>query len=465
MVFSSASFLFLFLPAVLILVYPLPRKYQNYALLSFSIAFYLWGAGAHIWVIGSVSLISWVLGWLVSRFKQSARLAFFAPMIVLIALPLLMFKYVPVIASAFDGSSSPAQLYLPLGISFFTFHAISYVIDIRRGQIEHSKNLSHYLLYLFLFPHQIAGPIVRFSEIVDEIKARKRPTSSDVIYGISRFGWGLAKKTCIADNAGSVATAVWSNTAAVDTRSAWIGALAYAVQIYFDFSAYSDMALGLARIFNFHFPENFASPYRSRSATEFWKRWHMTLSRWFRDYVYIPMGGNRHGKAREIAALLTTFGLTSLWHGATWPYLIWGGMWSGLLIIERLTGLRKATRFNVIRRAWMILFIVFSWVPFRSTDTDAMMNMWSAMVQTTGDSMNPDVTAALTPISIAAITVGLIGFLIPQRMGSRLHDFVVLRADGAPRLQIALPLGFACLLIGVMLSLWSSFSPFLYYQF
>jgi alginate O-acetyltransferase complex protein AlgI len=177
------------------------------------------------------------------------------------------------------------------------------------------------------------------------------------------------------------------------------------------------------------------------------------------------MGGNRHGKAREIAALLTTFGLTSLWHGATWPYLIWGGMWSGLLVVERFTGLRKATRFNVIRRAWMILFIVFSWVPFRSTDTDAMMNMWSAMLSATGESMNPDVTAALTPISVAAIALGLVGFLIPQRMGSRLHDYVVLRADGAPRLQIALPLGFACLLIGVMLSLWSSFSPFLYYQF
>ncbi|MEY3278335.1 MAG: hypothetical protein RLZZ426_821 [Actinomycetota bacterium] len=465
MVFSSASFLFLFLPAVLILVYPLPRKFQNYALLAFSIAFYLWGAGAHIWVIAAVSMMSWVLGWMVSRFKQSSKLQYFAPMIILIALPLLIFKYVPVIGSAFDNSSSPAQLYLPLGISFFTFHAISYVIDIRRGEIEHSKNLSHYLLYLFLFPHQIAGPIVRFSEIVDEIKARKRPTTPDIVYGISRFSWGLAKKTCIADNAGSVATAVWTNTGAVDTRSAWIGALAYAVQIYFDFSAYSDMALGLARIFNFHFPENFASPYRSRSATEFWKRWHMTLSRWFRDYVYIPMGGNRHGKAREIAALLTTFGLTSLWHGATLPYLIWGGMWSGLLIIERFTGLRKAVRFSALRRTWMIFFIIFSWVPFRSLDTDSMMHMWRAMVVWTDESMNPDVVAALTPISIMAIAVGFLGFLIPQGMGSRLHDYIVLRADGAPRLHIALTLGFACLLTGVILSLWSSFSPFLYYQF
>ena len=466
MVFSSIIFLFLFLPTILLLVYPLPRKAQNVALLAASAVFYIWGAGEQTWIILSVSLVSWLTALGIFRLKdKSGSSLFFLTSLLVVAGPLLAVKYIPVIQSALDNSSAPAVLYLPLGISFFTFHAISYVVDVRQGKIEPSRNIIHYLLYLFVFPHQIAGPIVRFSEIKDEIAARLRPTTDDVLYGLSRFGWGLAKKTIIADNAGAIAAAAWSQDWQIDTKAAWLGAAAYTVQIYFDFSGYSDMALGLARVFGFHFPENFAGPYRSRSATEFWARWHMTLSRWFRDYVYIPLGGNRHGRLREYAALLITFATTSLWHGATWTFLIWGGLWSGLLLIERITGLRNVTGWSWLRRPFMIAFIIVSWVPFRSPSTDSMMNVWNAMFHQTGIGLNPIVTTQLTPIGLGAVAIGLLTFLLPQAIGKRTFDFIALRKDGTFRRVVTPFVGLFALVGGATFSLWSSFSPFLYYQF
>jgi alginate O-acetyltransferase complex protein AlgI len=225
------------------------------------------------------------------------------------------------------------------------------------------------------------------------------------------------------------------------------------------------MALGLARVFGFHFPENFAGPYRSRTATEFWARWHMTLSRWFRDYVYIPLGGNRHGRTREYSALLATFALTSLWHGASWPFLIWGAMWSGLLLIERITGLRKIEGWIVPRRVFMIFFIIISWVPFNSHSTTEMLDVWQAMFSFTDSGINPIVTAQLTPIAVMAIVVGLTAFLAPQRLGKRTIDALVLRADGSLRRTVSIPIGVLSIFCGVTFALWSSFSPFLYYQF
>lgn len=467
MVFSSAAFLFAFLPAVLLLAYPLPRRAQNYALLLASVLFYIWGAGSYIWVIGSVSVGSWLLAKIVYKHRQdrldsvSMWLA-----VLLVSLPLLFYKYAPVVASLFDSHGFTGSLFLPLGISFFTFHAISYVVDVARGTIEPEKNLANYLLYLFLFPHQIAGPIVRFREISDEIAGRLRARTQDVVYGLARFGWGLAKKAAIADNAGLVADAIWTNLWALNTPAAWLGVLAYAVQIYFDFSAYSDMAIGIARVFNFHFPENFAGPYRSRSATEFWSRWHMTLSRWFRDYVYIPFGGNRHGRLREYAGLLLTFALTSLWHGAFTHFLLWGAMWSGLLLIERITGLRKSERFALVRRLWMVFFILLSWVPFRSSSLDDVWNIYTTLFSGENGALNPKILAVLTPITISALLVGAISFMLPGRLvKTRLVDTLILRADGTTRVTVAAAVVVTGIVIGAGFAIYASFSPFLYYQF
>lgn len=466
MVFSSAAFLFLFLPATFLLLYPLPRRAQNYGLLAASILFYLWGAGSYIWVIGVVSLISWALGWAIAKFRtQKYAIAAIAAAILLIGIPLIYFKYAPVIAGYLNPGAFENSIILPLGISFFTFHAISYVVDIYRGEIEPAKNLSHYLLYLFIFPHQIAGPIVRFSEIKDEIASRHRARSEDVIYGLARFGWGLFKKVFVADQAGAVADTLFEYGWLLNGSTAWIAVTAYAIQIYFDFSAYSDMALGIARVFNFHFPENFTGPYRARSATEFWQRWHMTLSRWFRDYVYIPFGGNRKGKVREYAGLLLTFALTSLWHGANWNYLVWGGMWSGLLLFERITGLRKVQKLQMLRRAFMIFFIIFSWVPFRISDMSDVTEIWGLLLSGELGPLHPIAIVELTPLAIAALAVGLIAFITPQRIKGRTFDYIALRPDGEIRVIPTLLVGLVALVLGVIFSLASSFSPFLYYQF
>lgn len=467
MVFSSTTFLFLFLPVVLLVVYPLRRPWQNVALLVLSVVFYLWGAGSDIAYITFVSLASWLLAFLLARWRGWSGRVLYAVSILLVVSPLLVVKYVPVVAEFANVDTVLATVSLPLGISFFTFHALSYVMDVRRGDQQRETRLDHYLLYLFLFPHQIAGPIVRYGEIREEIKARLRPRTQDVIYGLSRFGWGLFKKVAIADQCGAVAAAVFDGgLTTMSATDAWIGAFAFTAQIYFDFSGYSDMAIGLARVFNFHFPENFSGPYRSVSATEFWRRWHMTLSRWFRDYVYIPLGGNRHGPGREYLALILTFGLTSLWHGATWPYLVWGGLWSTALIIERVTGLRELTGYVALRRLAMALFIIVTWIPFRSPTMTQTVEMWKALVLGDWAWPQPSVLVTLTPISILALLVGVLIFLLPDRGARRIFDRLVLDpATQAVRLRVAVPLGLVALLIGVIMAVWGSFSPFLYFQF
>ncbi|MEZ5184659.1 MAG: MBOAT family O-acyltransferase [Candidatus Nanopelagicales bacterium] len=466
MVFSSTTFLFVFLPIVLLVVYPLRRVWQNVALLVLSVAFYLWGAGSDIVYITFVSLASWFLAlFLAERRGWSGRVLYFVS-IVLVVSPLVLVKYVPVIAQVASIDSVFAQVSLPLGISFFTFHGLSYVMDVRRGDQPRETRLDHYLLYLFLFPHQIAGPIVRYGEIREEIKSRLRPRTQDVVYGLSRFGWGLFKKVAIADQCGAVAAVVFDSGGTKTAAEAWIGAFAFTVQIYFDFSGYSDMAIGLARVFNFHFPENFAGPYRSVSATEFWRRWHMTLSRWFRDYVYIPLGGNRHGPFREYAALLVTFGLTSLWHGATWPYLVWGGLWSSALMVERLTGLRSVTGFVALRRALMALFIIVTWVPFRSPTMTQTVELWKAMVVGQWSWPGPALLVALTPLTLAALAVGVLIFFLPDAGPRRIFDRIIQRGDTQQiNVRVTVAIGTAALIVGVIMALWGSFSPFLYFQF
>lgn len=468
MVFSAAPFLFLFLPLALIFIAPLPRAWQNSSLLIVSIGFYLWGAGSGITSIASVGALSWILALALARMgARRVRLVAVWLSCAVVAAPLLTAKYVPVVQAWLADAADPVVLALPLGISFFTFHALSYLIDVYHRRIPAEHRPDHYALYLFLFPHQIAGPIVRYGEIVHEIKARIRPRATDVLYGLSRFGWGLMKKVAIGDPAGQVAAASWDAVAEgrVTALVAWIGAIAFTVQIYFDFSGYSDMAIGLARVFGFHFPENFAGPYRSASATDYWRRWHMTLSRWFRDYVYIPLGGNRHGALRGYAALITTFALTSVWHGATWPYLLWGGIWSALLIMERVTGLRDYQGALVARRAVMVLVLVVSWVPFRSATMTQTLEVWRAMLAGTWTWPEPSFLVLLTPITVGAMVLGMLVFLLPDRGRPRVFDRLVLDPAGDLQVGRALVIGPAALLIGCMMSLWSSFSPFLYFQF
>lgn len=469
MVFSSSAFLFLFLPIVLLVVYPAPRSVQNWLLLGFSAFFYLWGAGSDIIFILFVAFASWALALFVGRCRGWSGRLIYGVSIAIVITPLLLVKYIPVLEEVGNFDVILQEHALPLGISFFTFHALSYLIDVRRGDQKREFRIDHYFLYLFLFPHQIAGPIVRYGEIREEIKSRLRPRTVDVLYGLSRFSWGLAKKVVIADACGLVATTVWDEVGAGQApagSTAWIAALAFTFQIYFDFSGYSDMAIGLARVFSFHFPENFAGPYRSASATDFWRRWHMTLSRWFRDYVYIPLGGSRHGRFRGYLALIVTFTATSLWHGATWPFLVWGGLWSLALIIERMTGLRDMTTHVTLRRAAMMLFIVFTWVPFRAPTMEDTFVIWEAMVTGPWEWPSPTVILSLTPVAIMAMTVGMATFFLPDSGARRIFDRLVLQAqDGRISARACLIVGVPSLAVGTTMAMWGSFSPFLYFQF
>lgn len=482
MVFSSPTFLFLFLPFTLLGYLAAPARLRNAWLLGASMLFYFWGAGGQIAVLLYVGLISFfgaLIGWRAGRRAQAAEESGVQPavpraaivaLIALLLVPIFMFKYLPPLTNLADSMGwsdrfgiGPVTWALPLGISFFTFHAISYVVDTARGSVPVERSLRDYLLYLFLFPHQIAGPIVRYAEIVDELKGRRDVRLEMAAYGATRFAWGLAKKACVADSAGVVANAAFAAAGHdMNAPTAWLAALAYSVQIYFDFSGYSDMAIGLAMLFGFHFPENFNAPYSALGPADFWRRWHMTLSRWFRDYVYIPLGGSRHGIRREYAGLLITFLLTSLWHGATWPFLVWGGLHSLGLLVERITGIRDSKRFRLLRRVVTAVFIVVVWVPFRSETLTQSGQIWRAMVTGGLGAPPPVVLVTLTPLTVAALVLGLCAFFSPrtstgfQLVHGRLQAF---------RLRIAWVTAPVLLATAIVATMWLDFSPFLYFQF
>ena len=491
MVFSSPTFLFLFLPLTLLAYLLVPRSWRNSCLLLASIVFYVWGAGGHVFVLLYVALVSFFGARMAGRARtramaasatgdvgaepapQQAPRAEITGLVLLVLVPILLYKYLPPVTQFIASTAWPGapqtHWALPLGISFFTFHAISYVVDVGRGDLEPERSGRDYLLYLFLFPHQIAGPIVRYGEIAKELKDSREVTLGNATYGLTRFAWGLTKKAYIADSCGVVADAAFATPdGSLNAGTAWFGAVAYALQIYFDFSGYSDMAIGLAAIFGFRFPENFRSPYSAIGPADFWRRWHITLSRWFRDYVYIPLGGNRHGVRREYAALLITFLLTSLWHGATWGFLVWGGLHSLALLTERVTGLHQQTPGpfgTALRRAAMALFVVFSWVPFHAPTLTDAVSVWQAMIGFSGGSPSPDVLITLTPWNRLALGLGLLVFFLSRNA----TGFQLVHGGHSGRLQFrysrAALTAPVLLVVAVISVLWLDFSPFLYFQF
>ncbi|TFC59911.1 MBOAT family protein [Cryobacterium sp. TMB1-7] len=490
MVFSSPTFLFLFLPVTLLVYHAIPvrSRGRNAWLLAASILFYLWGAGSAILAILFVSLSSFggaYIAWLIVRRQRQEyrdgeprKISIPSLVILLIILvPLVVFKYLPQASTLAIPVLSPTLTALgantwalPLGISFFTFHALSFVIDSARAGRPLTTSFPSYLLYLFVFPHQIAGPIVRYSEIGAQITAVRRITARQMGYGITRFTWGLAKKVLIADNCGAVANAMFANAtnpALMSGTGAWLGALAYTLQIYFDFSGYSDMAIGLAQMFGFRFPENFRAPYTAGNITDFWRRWHITLTTWFRDYVYIPLGGNRRGIWVEYGSLLLVFLLTSLWHGALAGFLIWGGLHSLALLFERITGLRKVRSFLVVRRALTMLFVIVAWVPFRALDVHTSVDIWQAMLGGPWDFLSPTLFVSLTPFAIAALLVGALSFFMPS--GRTGFQTVFGRSEPGTlssfRWKTALVVVPFTLVVTLAMVLHSDFSPFLYFQF
>ena len=373
MLFSSFSFVFAFLPLVLLLYYLRSGlTWRNNVLLGASILFYAWGEPRYLLILLISVTITWLAAIAVEKWRRFALPSIIIALLLDLGI-LVYFKYTNFIlenlSAVFSHELDMIHVVMPIGISFYTFQAISYLIDVYRREVPVQHNLYTLLLYITLFPQLVAGPIVKYHDIYLQIDSRKE-TLEKFTCGARRFIIGLSKKMLIANTMGEIADKIFTLPAdQFDTATAWLGAIAYSFQIYFDFSGYSDMAIGLCLLFGFKLPENFNYPYISRSITEFWRRWHMSLSTWFKEYLYIPLGGNRVSKTRNLFNLFVVFLTTGIWHGASWCFVIWG-LWHGLFIIlEKVTGWHKKEGgiiLRVVQHCSLIFIVIIGWVFFRA---------------------------------------------------------------------------------------------------
>ena len=366
MLFSSNTFLFGFLPAVVVLYYLCPRRCRNVLLLVSSLIFYGWGEPKYVLLMLVSILLNYFCGLAAAR-QQSRQRSTRGVLVLGVVLNLGMlgfFKY----GKFFFGSAFP-DIPLPIGISFYIFQAMSYLIDVCRREVEVQKNVLTFGTYVTLFPQLIAGPIVRYRDVAEMLESR-RENLPQFSRGVQRFVVGLSKKVLLANTFGAAWNALQVTTG---TAAAWLGLLCYTLQIYFDFSGYSDMAIGLGQLFGFTFLENFNYPYISASITEFWRRWHISLSTWFKEYVYIPLGGNRKGLARQIFNILAVWLLTGLWHGASWNFVLWGGYYAALLILEKCWLLKAGEKLPlVLRRMLTMVLVMLGWALFYFEDLGAL---------------------------------------------------------------------------------------------
>ena len=476
MVFSSVIFLCLFLPIVLGGYYLLPkREAKNLWLIAASLLFY---AFSGLWYV-LLLLFSVFCNYLAGLFVSGRKGVLYVAVAVNLGV-LGVFKYLTFLVRTVDQLPGVAitvsSIVLPVGISFFTFQGLSYVIDVYRNERLKSTRFRDVLLYIALFPQLVAGPIVRYEDVADEIKGR-RHTLEQLANGLRRFIIGLSKKLLIADVCGSVVTLIYSAERSVlDSRTAWLAAVCYLIQIYFDFSGYSDMAIGLGRCFGFHFKENFNYPYISSSIQEFWRRWHISLSTWFREYLYIPLGGNRKGKAKTYRNKLIVFFCTGLWHGANWTFIIWG-LWHGFFIVaedaaKKLFGLGKhgKNRRNpvetVLKHLYTLLVVLIGFVIFRADNMGQAFSMIGAMFSGICASAQTGLLLAqcLTPLTMFALLLGLVGSTpvlplvcrkVEQQTGSVYVCLRVLSYAGA----------LALLLVDILHLSAASYVPFIYFQF
>ena len=393
MVFSSLVFLYLFLPLCLLLYFVCGTvRAKNMVLLVFSLIFYAWGEPVYIFLMLATAAVNWGLTLLMAKMPERKKLLLI--LCVCIDLGCMgVFKYAGFAVesiNALAGTAIPVPaIALPIGISFYTFQALSYVIDVYRGSVGAQPRFSRFLLYLSLFPQLIAGPIVRYIDVEKEIESREENVQ-EIFWGVHRFCLGLAKKVLLADYCGKAAsTLLGGSFAASTTLGIWLGVLLYTFEIYFDFSGYSDMAIGMGRMFGFHYSENFNYPYISLSITEFWRRWHISLSSFFRDYVYIPLGGNRRMVWRN---LLIVWLLTGLWHGASWNFVLWGLYFFVILAVERLLGRRVTVLPHFVRRILTAFFILIGWTVFYFTDLSRLLGAFGVMFGAAGSGFSNEQT-------------------------------------------------------------------------
>lgn len=454
MIFSSPTFLFIFLPLLVVSYYAMPKNLRNFWLLIGSLLFYGWGSLEFLAILLLAILADYILSFFLNS-RKIGHFVFVLGIIFNISL-LAYFKYSNFFVAEFGeffGIAHWAEILLPLGISFFTFQKISYLVDVYRGKALPMKNLINYALYILMFPQLIAGPIVRFSQIKDQLTDRQH-NFDKFFEGIYFFVLGLAMKVMIADPLGKVHSEV---VAGVDLGSlaVFVGILAFSFQIYFDFAGYSRMAIGLGKMFGFEFPENFNRPYLSRSITEFWRRWHMTLSAFFREYVYIPLGGNRHGNGRLVVSILLVFLLTGIWHGANWTFFLWGVYFGVIIVLEKLFFQNLIEKVPTwLARTINFTLVFISWILFQA---DSITAAWDTFMKII--SLN-DMSLHLTSMHLKNQIIFLIAAVI---------SFFSFDSEGLKKLEQNLYFRVAVivfLMSGSMLAVsGDNFHPFLYFRF
>lgn len=473
MVFSSIGFLFFFLPSLLIIYYIIPRRYRetrNFVLLGFSLFFYAYGGPKFLILMLVSIMINYICGLFVSGEHPVKTRRFFLIAAIVLGLGLLAwFKYSKFFAETLNalGTGLPVpKVTLPIGISFFTFQGLSYIIDVYMGTTRPVKNPLRVALYISLFPQLVAGPIIGYSTVSDDLRERNE-SLTDFSEGAMRFVFGLAKKMLLANTLGLIADQTFSTApGALSPSLAWLGALAYTGQIYFDFSAYSDMALGLGRMFGFHFPENFNYPYVAKSVTDFWRRWHISLTSWFRDYVYIPLGGNRCTKWKNVRNITVVWLLTGFWHGASWNFIFWGLWFCVLLLGEKfLWGKLLDKTPAVLRHVYTMLIVVLSWVLFRADTLPHAISYLCAMLGSGGAAFSNGHTIYLLREYWPELIISAIAALPIKNVVQRFLEKQKGQAGRqllywGPRLLGLILLAFSYLKLVV-----GSFNPFIYFRF
>ena len=468
MVFSSLEFMFLYFPVVLLLYFVTPLKWRNVTLFVTSLIFYGWGEPLYMFLMLATITVDYFFGWMVGKYRESNRKRARAYMVAAIVINLAIlgfFKYANLVVDTITALTGVTLTHidvpLPVGISFYTFQALSYVIDVYRMDANAQRNYTAFGTYVTLFPQLIAGPIVRYQDVDDQLRSRTH-SMERFASGVRTLAAGMGKKVLLANAAGEIWARI-SEAPETTVAAAWLGIIMYTFQIYFDFSGYSDMAIGLGKMMGFSFRENFYYPYMANSVTDFWRRWHISLSTWFREYVYIPLGGNRRGRGRQIFNLLAVWFLTGLWHGASWNFVAWGLYYFVLLMLEKtflLKLLDKLPKF--VGHVYTLITVVFGWLLFVFTDFAAGMRYLATMFG--GGSATGFIDAGgvfdWTSSLILLVILVIASTPYPRKWLYRLWE----KYD-APVRAVTAVLCLAVFFIALAYLVNSSYNPFLYYRF
>ena len=473
MLFSSTFFIYIFLPTVLMLYYGLCRKQsaKNKVLLISSLLFYAWGEPKFVLIMLLSITANYYFGLLVHKARHTAKAKFYLICMIVFNLGILMiFKYLGFMVQSINDllkvTLKVPQIALPIGISFFTFQSISYVVDVYRGDGKVLKNPLDVGLYISFFPQLIAGPIVRYETIAKEIHDR-RTTVNDFAEGISRFIIGLSKKVILSNQFALIADKAFDmyGTEAMTVSFAWLGAVSYMLQIYFDFGGYSDMAIGLGKMFGFHFNENFNFPYVAKSVSDFWRRWHISLGTWFRDYVYIPLGGNRVSPMKHLRNIMVVWLLTGIWHGANWTFIVWGLYFGVLLMIEKFTGLGSLmNRSKVMGHIYTLCLVLLSWVIFRADSLGKAISYIACMFGKTDYSLTNSLASLYFKENLYIMIIGILACMPFSKKAKTVYKRLTPLYKQLVKLLSMVLLGIL-FLISVSYLVKGTYNPFIYFNF